>query len=116
MTLQTVSLSSLVPPTANPRSGFDAERLEGLAQSIAQDGVLQNLVVSKGRGAQYRIISGERRYRALRLLEEQGKIDGDFAVPVELRAGLGKDDKLKRLLAEAMLDNTALKDLLGRKW
>jgi putative transposase len=24
--------------------------------------------------------------------------------------------KLKRLLADAMLDNTALKDLLGRKW
>ena len=26
------------------------------------------------------------------------------------------NSKLKRLLAEAMLDNTALKDLLGRKW
>ena len=24
--------------------------------------------------------------------------------------------KLKRMLAEAMLDNTALKDLLGKKW
>ena len=24
--------------------------------------------------------------------------------------------KLKRFLADAMLDNTALKDLLGRKW
>lgn len=27
-----------------------------------------------------------------------------------------ENGKLKRLLAEAMLDNTALKDLLGRKW
>ena len=57
MTLQTVSLSSLVPPTANPRSGFDAERLEGLAQSIAQDGVLQNLVVSKGRGELHGVLT-----------------------------------------------------------
>jgi putative transposase len=27
-----------------------------------------------------------------------------------------ENGKLKRLLADAMLDNTALKDLLGRKW
>ena len=27
-----------------------------------------------------------------------------------------ENGKLKRLLAEAMLDDTALKDLLGRKW
>lgn len=27
-----------------------------------------------------------------------------------------ENTKLKRLLADAMLDNTALKDLLGRKW
>ena len=29
---------------------------------------------------------------------------------------LGADGKLKRLLAEAHLDNAALKDVLGRKW
>lgn len=33
-----------------------------------------------------------------------------------LRALEEENGKLKRLLAEAMLDNTALKDLLGRKW
>ena len=27
-----------------------------------------------------------------------------------------EDEKLKRLLADAMLDNVALKDLLGKKW
>ena len=33
-----------------------------------------------------------------------------------LKALEDENAKLKRLLAEAMLDNTALKDLLGRKW
>jgi putative transposase len=33
-----------------------------------------------------------------------------------LRALEVENAKLKRLLAEAMLDNVALKDLLGRKW
>ena len=33
-----------------------------------------------------------------------------------LRALEDENAKLKRLLAEAMLDNTALKDLLSKKW
>lgn len=33
-----------------------------------------------------------------------------------LKALEDENAKLKRLLADAMLDNTALKDLLGRKW
>jgi len=28
----------------------------------------------------------------------------------------GKNGRLKRMLADAMLDNAALKDLLGKKW
>lgn len=33
-----------------------------------------------------------------------------------LKALEEENSKLKRLLADAMLDNTALKDLLGKKW
>jgi len=33
-----------------------------------------------------------------------------------LRALEEENAKLKRLLADAMLDNAALKDLLGKKW
>ena len=33
-----------------------------------------------------------------------------------LRALEGENGRLKRMLAEAMLDNAALKDLLGKKW
>jgi ParB-like chromosome segregation protein Spo0J len=43
----TIELSAILPPQANPRSRFDECGIEGLAASIAQDGLLQNLVVTK---------------------------------------------------------------------
>ena len=97
MTMQTVSLSSLEPSRGNPRKTLDRRSLEGLAASIRNDGLLQNLVVSplKGKGQHYRIVSGERRFRALKLLQQRGELDGDFAVPVEIRTRLSKDDSLR---------------------
>jgi ParB family chromosome partitioning protein len=96
----TIELSAILPPQSNPRSRFDESGIAGLAESIAQDGLLQNLVVAKGRGKQFRIISGERRFRALKLLAERGTIGGDFAVPVEVRGKLSKDDKLRLATVE----------------
>jgi ParB family chromosome partitioning protein len=58
MTMQTVALSSLEPSRGNPRKTLDRRSLEGLAASIRNDGLLQNLVVSplKGKGQHYRTI------------------------------------------------------------
>jgi ParB family transcriptional regulator, chromosome partitioning protein len=97
MTMQTVSLSSLEPGRGNPRKAMDRSGLEGLAASIRNDGLLQNLVVRpvKGKGEHYRIVSGGRRYRALKLLQERGDLDEDYAVPVEIRDSLSKDDSLR---------------------
>jgi ParB family transcriptional regulator, chromosome partitioning protein len=97
MTVQTVSLSSLEPGRGNPRKAMDRTSLEGLAASIRNDGLLQNLVVKpvKSKDEHYRIVNGERRYRALKLLEQRGELDGDFAVPVEIRDHLSKDDSLR---------------------
>jgi ParB/RepB/Spo0J family partition protein len=67
MTIETITLDQLNPPKANPRSRMDATALEGLAASIKTDGLLQNLVVRPRKGKGYDIVSGERRYRALRL-------------------------------------------------
>jgi ParB family chromosome partitioning protein len=95
MTLQTITLSQLVPSKANPRKLFDVAALEGLAASIRTDGLLQNLVVAPAKGKSYSIISGERRYRALKLLEERGELPEDFAVPVEVREKVSKDDRVR---------------------
>ena len=40
----------------------------------------------------------------------------DVSEARKLRALADENAKLKRLLADAMLDNSALKDLLGKKW
>jgi putative transposase len=47
----------------------------------------------------------------------KAKIGGmEVSEAKRLRALEGENSKLKRMLADAMLDNVALKDLLGKKW
>ena len=53
-----------------PRTHFDRDKLEELAQSIKQHGILQPLVVSK-EGNFYQLIAGERRLRAHQKLNKQ---------------------------------------------
>lgn len=86
--LQSVSLSVLEPPVANPRRKIDRKTIEGLAASIKQDGILHNLVVTpsgSGRKQRYQIVSGARRLEALKLLQERGELPEDFTVAVEIR-------------------------------
>lgn len=100
MNIETVNLSQLVPSQFNPRKKFDAGSIAGLASSIKTDALLQNLVVSPLSGKRYQIISGERRYRALKLLEKRGELPNDFAVPVEVRKKLSDDDRLRLACVE----------------
>lgn len=100
MTIQTIPLNKLtVAEGGNPRRSMDAAALEGLAASIKADGLLQNLVVRKA-GRKFRIVSGERRYRALSLLAERGDIEKDHPVPVEVRGDLTEADALRLATVE----------------
>jgi ParB family transcriptional regulator, chromosome partitioning protein len=92
MTMQSVSLSALEASTANPRRKIDRKTIEGLAASIRTDGLLHNLVVSpvKGNRVRYSIVSGARRFHALKLLEDRGELPEDFTVPVEIRTFQGR--------------------------
>ncbi|WMS44287.1 ParB/RepB/Spo0J family partition protein [Acuticoccus sp. MNP-M23] len=58
-----VPIESLAPNPHNPRSSFEDEPLEELAQSIARHGMMQPIVVRVVDG-HYEIIAGERRWRA----------------------------------------------------
>ena len=49
-----------------PRKNFDQAKLEELAESIRQHGVIQPLTVRKLSSGYYQIIAGERRWRAAR--------------------------------------------------
>lgn len=79
----TAPFSALLAPKGNPRRSFDKKALEGLAQSIKKDGVLQNLVV-KPEGKAYRVVTGKRRYMALKLLNDRGDIPDTYRVPIRL--------------------------------
>lgn len=59
----------------NARSRIDAERLEALAYSIAERGLQQNLVVRPPLepNGHWRLIAGERRLRAIRMVQERGE-------------------------------------------
>lgn len=61
-----VKISDIVPCSFQPRTEFDCEALESLAQSIKEKGVLQPLLVRK-KNDKYEIIAGERRWRAAQL-------------------------------------------------
>ena len=61
-----IDVNELDPNLQQPRKTFDEERLEELAQSIRNYGIVQPIIVQRN-GERYTIIAGERRYRAARL-------------------------------------------------
>ena len=58
----------IYPNPNQPRRRFDFDELEGLAQSIRQNGIIQPIAVRTNGQGKYELISGERRLRASRLV------------------------------------------------
>src|SRR5450756_928962 len=61
-----LSINELNPNVDQPRKYFDKERLQGLAESIKQNGIIQPIIVTHSETG-YRIVAGERRWRAARM-------------------------------------------------
>ena len=95
-------VAQLEPNSRQPRDQFDDAELAGLAGSIAKRGVLQPLVVTADpdRNGAYRIVAGERRWRAARKA-------GLETVPVVFR-DVGSD---RELLELALVENLQRSDL-----
>lgn len=76
-----------------PRSYFDEDKLQQLADSIREKGIIQPLLVTRGKGNRYTLVAGERRLRAASLagLEE---------VPVVLMEETGANESLELALIE----------------
>ena len=62
-----LKINSIIPNKNQPRLDFYDETIEGLAESIKENGLLQPISVRK-QGSKYELIAGERRYRACLLL------------------------------------------------
>jgi ParB family transcriptional regulator, chromosome partitioning protein len=103
-----VPVDKIEPNPYQPRREFDETKLNDLADSIRQYGVLQPLVVSRteveksegGIATYYELIAGERRLRA-------AKLAGLREIPVIIRTG--DDDKMK--LELSIIENIQREDL-----
>lgn len=59
-----LKITQIEPDPTQPRKDFDQEKLDLLAESIRMHGVIQPLIVTEQKDGFYRIIAGERRWRA----------------------------------------------------
>ena len=62
-----IDINDIKPNTGQPRKHFDEEKLEELASSIQQHGLIQPIVLRKLKTG-YEIVAGERRWRACRIV------------------------------------------------
>ncbi len=95
-----VDVDLLSPNDHQPRLTMDDARLEELAQSIKANGIIQPILVRRD-GAAYRIIAGERRWRAAQRAGLQ-------RVPVIVR-DVSQGDK--QLLELALIENLQRENL-----
>ena len=85
-------MDQIDPDEDQPRDQFDPEKLEELSRSIQAHGIIQPITVCRTEDGRYRIVAGERRWRA-------AKMAGLGAVPALVRT-LGDDDPLEIALIE----------------
>ena len=94
-----VFITDLIPNNNQPRKSFNQELLEDLAESIKKNGILQPIVVKEIDNNKYKIIAGERRWRA-------AQIAGLVKVPIIL---FEADDK--KTFELAIMENVQRQDL-----
>lgn len=92
-------VSDIEPDKNQPRRDFDEEALQELADSISQHGVISPLVVTRIDDGRYRIIAGERRWRA-------SKLAGLETVPVVVKEYT--DEEISEI---SLVENLQRKDL-----
>ncbi|MDR1768626.1 MAG: ParB/RepB/Spo0J family partition protein [Propionibacteriaceae bacterium] len=88
-----VSVDKITPNPKQPRAVFDEDALAELAESIAEVGLLQPVVVRPVEGGDYELVMGERRLRA-------AKLAGLKTIPAVVRRTEEAD-----LLRDALLEN-----------
>jgi ParB family chromosome partitioning protein len=110
--LSDLPLDLITPGPYQPRSIFDAERLEELAESIRHQGVIQPVVVRATGGNEYQLIAGERRWRAAQMagIEKIPAIIRD--VPDEIAIAMALVENIQRENLNPIEEATALKRLV----
>ena len=94
-----LKISLIDPNKDQPRKHFDKDALEQLAESIAENGLLQPILVREYGEGRYQIIAGERRFRA-------SKLAGLSEIPAII---LERDDRKAAQIA--LIENIQREDL-----
>lgn len=94
-----ININDIEPNRGQPRKDFDEKALSELADSIAQHGLIQPIVVKPTIDGTYSIVAGERRWRASRMA-------GLTQVPVII-----KDADGQTLMEIALIENLQREDL-----
>ncbi|HEM2808286.1 TPA: ParB/RepB/Spo0J family partition protein [Streptococcus suis] len=97
--LRTIKISDIQPNPYQPRIHFDQNKLEELAQSIKENGLIQPIIVRKSSIIGYELLAGERRWRASQLA-------GLTTIPAIVKE-LSDDD----LLYQSIIENLQRSDL-----
>ena len=121
-----INLDSIIPNKSQPRLDFYDETIQGLAESIKENGLLQPISVRK-QGDKYELIAGERRYRACMLIGREkieaivyDKTDEESAT-LSLIENIQREDlnaveqamAMQRIMAQEKLTQIELADRLG---
>lgn len=94
-----IELNSIDVNPYQPRTSFDEESLIELGNSIKELGVIQPITVRKMDGNQFQLVSGERRFRASKLI-------GNTTIPAYIR--IANDQEM---LEMALVENIQRKNL-----
>lgn len=93
-----VEINQVEPGPGQPRKNFDKEKIDALAESIKEHGLIQPLIVTREENRYY-IIAGERRWRA-------AKAAGFKTIPV-----IERNATTKEVLELALVENIQREDL-----
>lgn len=98
---------------SNAKNFYSMPDIEQLAQDIYAVGLLENLTVvyAPSESGDYRLIAGERRWRALKLLTEQGHKEFEF-VSCQVKTPAEENEEIVQLIIANTYRNKTVKDIL----
>jgi len=126
--LRHLPLDVIRPGRYQPRSVFDAGKLEELASSIRAQGVVQPVLVRETGPGEYELIAGERRWRAAQLAAVETipavvrDVADEVTVAMSLIENIQREDlnpleeasALRRLIDEFQMTHQQAADAIGR--
>lgn len=124
-----IEIGKIIPNPTQPRTEFNEEALDELADSIRQLGIIQPITVRKAEDEKYIIISGERRWRAAQRANLETmpayvrEVDDENLHAMALVENIQRQDLnaieialgMQRLMEECDLTQDALSEKVGKK-